>query len=547
MATINGTNNNDWLSGTAGADSIFGFNGQDTLKGGGGADRLDGGAHWDTAIYADSSAPVTVDLAQGRGYGGTAEGDTLFSIEGVWGSGYGDTLLGNYLANDLYGLDGDDVLWGGDGGDYIDGGGGNDHLKGGGGDDFLDGGAGIDWADYSGAKHGITVDLLHNSTSYSYYTGTDAIYNVENVSGSDYVDSLYGDNGNNVLRGWNGNDLLSGRGGNDTLQGGYGNDNLMGGDGFNTLFGEEGNDVLHGNDNGDVLYGGNGDDRYYLDNYGASSSVVVVEYAGGGYDWVFTSNDFTLPAEVERLDAEFLYATYALNLTGNAIGNTIVGNYGDNVIDGGAGVDNLIGRHGNDTYVVDQSSDRVSDFAGQGNLDRVRTGVTYQLEALREIEVLETTNPGGATAIDLVGNEFNQTIIGNAATNAIVGGLGRDTMTGGAAGDVFVWRSTDETSLAGQEADVVTDFNRAGGDLLAFNPIDANAMGGTANDTFTFVGVVDVTQGGSFTAPGQIGYFTTGTDTYILLNTEVDAGIDYQDATIRVAGVHNVDASWFVL
>jgi hypothetical protein len=101
--------------------------------------------------------------------------------------------------------------------------------------------------------------------------------------------------------------------------------------------------------------------------------------------------------------------------------------------------------------------------------------------------------------------------------------------------------------LAGQEADIVTDFNRASGDLLDFHQIDANATGGTVNDAFTFVGVVDVTHGGSFTAPGQIGYFTTGTDTYILLNTEVDAGIDYQDATIRVAGVHSVDASWFVL
>jgi hypothetical protein len=27
----------------------------------------------------------------------------------------------------------------------------------------------------------------------------------------------------------------------------------------------------------------------------------------------------------------------------------------------------------------------------------------------------------------------------------------------------------------------------------------------------------------------------------------VDAGIDYQDATIRVARAHTVDASWFVL
>jgi hypothetical protein len=29
--------------------------------------------------------------------------------------------------------------------------------------------------------------------------------------------------------------------------------------------------------------------------------------------------------------------------------------------------------------------------------------------------------------------------------------------------------------------------------------------------------------------------------------TEVDAGVDYQDATIRVAGVRNVDASWLML
>jgi hypothetical protein len=35
--------------------------------------------------------------------------------------------------------------------------------------------------------------------------------------------------------------------------------------------------------------------------------------------------------------------------------------------------------------------------------------------------------------------------------------------------------------------------------------------------------------------------------TYILLNTEVDAGVDYQDATIRLAGAFTVDASWFVL
>jgi hypothetical protein len=89
---------------------------------------------------------------------------------------------------------------------------------------------------------------------------------------------------------------------------------------------------------------------------------------------------------------------------------------------------------------------------------------------------------------------------------------------------------------------------RAEGDLLEFYQIDANATNGAQiNDAFTFVGVVGSFAAPWVTSPGQIGYFTTATDTYILLNTEVDAGIDYQDATIRVAGVHNVDASWFVL
>jgi hypothetical protein len=124
---------------------------------------------------------------------------------------------------------------------------------------------------------------------------------------------------------------------------------------------------------------------------------------------------------------------------------------------------------------------------------------------------------------------------------------GLDVMTGAGGGDVFVWTSTNETTLAGEEADVVTDFNPAEGDLLAFNPIDADGDANNGDTQFTFVGIVDVTQGGSFAGVGQIGYFTTGTDTYILLNTEVDAGVDYQDATIRVVGVHTVDDSWFVL
>jgi Ca2+-binding RTX toxin-like protein len=115
-------------NGTAAADIINGLNGNDTLKGFGGADRLDGGNGIDTVFYGDSSAGVGINLATGRGVGGSAQGDTLISIENVFGSNFNDTLTGTSGANQLHGQDGNDVIKGGGGNDFLDGGNGNDIL-----------------------------------------------------------------------------------------------------------------------------------------------------------------------------------------------------------------------------------------------------------------------------------------------------------------------------------------------------------------------------------------------------------------------------------
>ena len=172
----------------------------------------------------------------------------------------------------------------------------------------------------------------------------------------------------------------------------------------------------------------------------------------------------------------------------------------------------------------------------------LKTSVSYDLGLINEIEVMQATGTGN---IDLVGSEWNNTIIGNNASNTIVGSSGNDgglfdgldVMTGNGGGDVFVWTSTAESRLAGNEADVITDFNRAEGDLIAVNPIDADVTI-NGNQAFTFIGT------SAFTAPGQINYFTTATDTFILLNTNGDA---VQEMTIHLNGVHNIDASWFAL
>ena len=233
-------------------------------------------------------------------------------------------------------------------------------------------------------------------------------------------------------------------------------------------------------------------------------------------------------------------STNIINLTGNEFNNTITGNDGQNVITGGAGADTLVGRGGNDTYIVDSIADVVTEAVGGGTQDRVQTSATYVLGAGSEIEVLETTNATGTTATDLVGNEFANTIIGNNGTNTIVGYGGRDVMTGNGSGDTFVWTSTAETGVADADADVVTDFSRVNGDLIALNPIDADGNAANGDTAFAFV----AGNGSAFTGIGQINWSTDGINTYIHLNTDVDLDAE---ATIRVNGVQTVDASWFVL
>ena len=147
------TSGADKIFGLAGNDNIYGLGGNDEILGGHGADHIDGGSGIDTASYIDSGTRVSVDLRSGTGAYGTAEGDTLVSIENLTGSAYNDSLAGNDGANVLRGMGGydlisgyggDDTIYGGDLGDSLVGQDGEDDLHGDAGNDGMDGGAGND-------------------------------------------------------------------------------------------------------------------------------------------------------------------------------------------------------------------------------------------------------------------------------------------------------------------------------------------------------------------------------------------------------------------
>lgn len=157
--SLHGGRGADEISGGQGDDLIEGGKGDDFIEGGAGADTLNGGEGIDVVSYASDKAGVYVDLQEGFGARGDAEGDELFDFENVIGGQAVDVLLGDAGANRLEGRAGDDWLAGGDGGDDLAGGIGDDWISGGRGNDVLSGGAGADTFFFADIGREIVTDF----------------------------------------------------------------------------------------------------------------------------------------------------------------------------------------------------------------------------------------------------------------------------------------------------------------------------------------------------------------------------------------------------
>ncbi|KAB0675923.1 matrixin family metalloprotease [Aureimonas leprariae] len=232
--------------------------------------------------------------------------------------------------------------------------------------------------------------------------------------GTAYADTRQGTEGNDIMHGFGGDDVLRGNGGDDELHGGVGNDLLYGGAGSDWLYGEEGNDVLYGGTGSNHLNGGTGIDTA---SYADLDGLVVANLADAGLNAGLAAGDEYISIE---------------NLIGNRFNDTLTGDGFANILDGGRGVDRLVGGPGNDIYLVDNLRDVVVEAAGGGG-DTVIASVSYGLGSGQEIEALQAA--AGTAAIKLNGNEGRNWLYGNAGDNFLVGRDGNDTLLGYAGND----------------------------------------------------------------------------------------------------------------
>jgi ELWxxDGT repeat protein len=426
---------------------------------------------------------------------GTAQGTFQVTNAQAAGDGnpYGFALIEANLP-DIIGTEGADRLVGTGQAEWIEARGGDDSLVGGAGADRLDGGEGTDTADYTGNFGAVRVDLAVRRGWWNYAEG-DTLSSIENITGTDFGDRLYGGDGVNVLRGGRGDDVILGRGGNDIISGGLGADELDGGDGvvdtvdysgdygavwvdlqagqgrwnyahgdilrnFENITGTDFGDRLIGNGGANYIAGGKGDDDIasgedfdvlngglgadvldgglgidtadYRGNYGA----VWVSLATGLGRWNYAQGDTYVGIE------NVAGSSYNDRIEGDARSNGITGGDGDDLIAGGAGADQLDGGAGED----------MADYSGNYGAVWIDLAAGFGRWNWAERDMLSGFE-------NVMGTSYGDKLHGSAAANKIYGGNGDDLLEGRAGNDLIEGGAGNDVALfSGQKQDYSIDI-----------------------------------------------------------------------------------------
>lgn len=447
-----------------------------------------GGGHIEWLEFDDTS---TYDLdGQSWATYGTAGADDIRGVRDGYGGLGNDTIYGlggndlirvnapnetDYLANTVYGGDGNDEIYGDDGADTLYGDNGNDYIEGGGGADTLSGGAGDDQLigelgndtfiysaghdyinDNSGtdainldaAWNGVTPLYLRTNNTLTVWFDANNTITINNHYSGNAVESMVyansttvnlttvsavsqGDDSGNTLNGTTGVDTIYGNGGNDTIDAKGGNDTVYGGSGDDYIEGGSGNDYLDGGPGSDSIEGGGDNDTYYYSS---------------GHDWFNdTSGTDTLVFANGWTIEQMTFNRYVADI---------------------------------DDMVIEINGSNSVTIEGQfGNSKKLET-FTWQAGSVSSATIVVTAH----------GTSGNDTISGftyGGSTNDIVYGYdGADTLTGGDGNDTLYGGNGNDTLVGSNDNDVL--YGGAGDDYMG-----GASSGNGGNDTFVYESGLD--------------------------------------------------------
>jgi len=387
-------------------------------------------------------------------------GDTRSLIENAIGGSGDDILIGNQGNNVLSGNYGDDTFF------YT---GGVDTFNGGAKRFYAGNG---DTADFSLSNVGVTIkpvatavttvlpngqtitftisdtstaaDSDGNAYDASYFTEIGFIHivdmhGIENLTGSPFADTITGNLGDNIIKAGDGNDYVFYTGGFDTID------------------------------------GGNGVDTIDFSKFGSAVTITLTSFAGQAEAY---TTDTTSISGGTALRPIADLARFE-NAVGTAFDDWIIGNSGNNTLDGGAGndilfydggLDVLNGNTGNDTADFSYMTSAVFvDLAGGGfeakgnGTANANTGNLTNLANLVSIENLSGTSYSDALHGDNNGNIIN----GGDGNDILDGGFGNDTLVGGDGIDTVSYVSHDTSSVSTGEVNTISlGLNGADGSFI---------------------------------------------------------------------------------
>ncbi len=400
---VDGGEGDDFILTGEGNDFISGGQGNDTLNGA----EFDGGGNTAEYRITNPNIGAIVNLTTGRASNdGFGTQDILINIQNVQGSNYNDSIAGNSE---------DNFLGGGAGNDIIRGGAGDDILMAGEGADFIDGGADTDTITYLTSSTPVQINLssqnlfafiapdgivplfLSPNSGQGGEANGDRIFNIENVSGSQYNDVIVAGNNGGIVDGYDGNDII---------YGGVSEEKLIGGNGIDWL-------------------------SYKLSNVGVEISLKDSEGSEG-----YADGDEL--QKVVKEDGE------VKNVTGNSFENLEGSEFNDgelqgddfnNVIRGLGGNDNILAEGGNDFLIGGAGADILNGGDGEDTASYLNSPGSVDVNLGLQRGLLSDAQGDTLSGVEnLIGSNFDDILVGDGISNQLnpsLSGVGGDFVDGG--------------------------------------------------------------------------------------------------------------------